>query len=162
MNITARIQTLAAALTMAAATAAANDIYVYATGSYTPVKTATGIRSIVYRDSGIQINTKDGKSDEVAYADFDYFRFFATPIPTGVKPAAAGEASIEYADGRLSIQTRRPIGRVDVISASGEILAQLKPNATSASYDASALPAGPLLVRVVAGENTYVRKIIKK
>lgn len=162
MNITARIQTLAAALTMVAATAAANDIYVYATGNYTPVKTAAGIRSIVYRGSGIQINTKDGKSDEVAYTDFDYFRFYATPIPTSIKQASAGEASIEYAGGRLSIQTRQAIGRVDVISASGEILAQLKPNATSASYDASALPAGPLLVRVVAGDKTYVRKIIKK
>lgn len=140
----------------------ANDVFVYTTGSHTPVKTLKNLRSIVYGSNGIQLNAKDGSSEEVAYADFDYFRFFATPIPTYIRTAETDEASIVFANGKLKIQTRQAMERVDVISTAGEVLAQMKPESTYANYDIASLPAGTLLIKVVAGNNTYVKKIIKK
>lgn len=160
-NRSSRILMLWVVQLVIASTAVANDVFVYTTGG-TSVKTVRNLRSIVYKSDGIQINTKDGKSEDVAYSDFDYFRFFATPMPTSIKTADASEASIECVKGKLYIQTRLMVERVDIISISGEILARLRPNATHVSYNTSVLPTGVLLIKVLAGGKTYVKKIVNK
>lgn len=157
-----RFLSLCSCLLVSAVGVQANDVFVYTTGNYTPVASVKNLRSIVYGTNSVKLNAKDGSSVEVAYADFDYYRFYSTAIPTSIKPASLEEATIEYVDGNIEIATQRKVNRVEIISTAGEILAQLKPSATSLSYNAANLPAGTYLIKVVAGNKTYVKKIIKK
>lgn len=143
-------------------TVSAHDIYVYTTGNYTPVQTVRNIRSIVVSTTGIQINGNDGSSANLEYADFDYFRFYATPLPAGIKRATADEATIDARGDVLSIQVCNDVNRVDIVSTSGVVLARLTPGTRSLNYNMSALPKGILIVKVVAGDKTYVKKILKK
>ena len=80
-----------ALLAISGSTLAQHDIYVYTSDLYTPVLQAKSIQRIEFGETGIQVVTIDGETQTTSYDTFDYFRFYPTPIPTGV---VAPEAKI--------------------------------------------------------------------
>lgn len=73
-----------ALLAISGSTLAQHDIYVYTSDIYTPVLQAKSIQRIEFGETGIQVVTIDGETQTTSYDTFDYFRFYPTPIPTGV------------------------------------------------------------------------------
>ena len=73
-----------ALLAISGSTLAQHDIYVYTSDLYTPVLQAKSIQRIEFGETGIQVVTIDGETQTTNYDTFDYFRFYPTPIPTGV------------------------------------------------------------------------------
>lgn len=76
---------------------AQQDIYVYLSDLYTPVLQANSVQRIEFGETGVQFITTTGETQSASYDSFDYFRFYPTPTPTGVKivaEKAAKESSI--------------------------------------------------------------------
>ena len=97
-----------ALLAISGSTLAQHDIYVYTTDIYTPVLQAKSIQRIEFGETGIQVVTIDGETQTTSYDSFDYFRFYPTPIPTGVvaQEAKSGQQNSIYSLTGVKQETR--------------------------------------------------------
>lgn len=113
---------------------AQHDIYVYTSDLYTPVLQAKSIQRIEFGETGIQVVTSDGETQTTSYDSFDYFRFYPTPIPTGV---VAPEAKI---------------GQQNSIYSLTGVKQETRDN----------LPAGIYIMKVNENGKKNIKKILKK
>ena len=97
-----------ALLAISGSTLAQHDIYVYTSDLYTPVLQAKSIQRIEFGETGIQVVTSDGETQTTSYDSFDYFRFYPTPIPTGVvaPEAKSGQQNSIYSLTGVKQETR--------------------------------------------------------
>ena len=97
-----------ALLAISGSTLAQHDIYVYTSDLYTPVLQAKSIQRIEFGETGIQVVTIDGETQTTSYDSFDYFRFYPTPIPTGVvaQEAKSGQQNSIYSLTGVKQETR--------------------------------------------------------
>ena len=97
-----------ALLAISGSTLAQHDIYVYTSDLYTPVLQAKSIQRIEFGETGIQVVTIDGETQTTSYDTFDYFRFYPTPIPTGVvaQEAKSGQQNSIYSLTGVKQETR--------------------------------------------------------
>ena len=123
-----------ALLAISGSTLAQHDIYVYTSDLYTPVLQAKSIQRIEFGETGIQVVTIDGETQTTSYDSFDYFRFYPTPIPTGV---VAPEAKI---------------GQQNSIYSLTGVKQETRDN----------LPAGIYIMKVNENGKKNIKKILKK
>ncbi len=123
-----------ALLAISGSTLAQHDIYVYTSDLYTPVLQAKSIQRIEFGETGIQVVTIDGETQTTSYDTFDYFRFYPTPIPTGV---VAPEAKI---------------GQQNSIYSLTGVKQETRDN----------LPAGIYIMKVNENGKKNIKKILKK
>lgn len=123
-----------ALLAISGSTLAQHDIYVYTSDLYTPVLQAKSIQRIEFGETGIQVVTIDGETQTTSYDSFDYFRFYPTPIPTGV---VAPEAKIGHQNSIYSLTGVKQETRDN-------------------------LPAGIYIMKVNENGQKSIKKILKK
>ena len=123
-----------ALLAISGSTLAQHDIYVYTSDLYTPVLQVKSIQRIEFGETGIQVVTIDGETQTTSYDSFDYFRFYPTPIPTGV---VAPEAKI---------------GQQNSIYSLTGVKQETRDN----------LPAGIYIMKVNENGKKNIKKILKK
>ena len=140
----------------------ANDVYVYKTGDYTPVLQLQNIRSIVVSSSKITVKTNYNTSQEVALIDFDYLRFYKTPVPTGIKSAKGQGANFLFDGKNINVQSKTTIKAVELIGSNGATVAKIQPGSKTFTYKLDELPKGVYLVKMTASDGTTsVEKIVK-
>jgi len=138
------------------------DVYVYVTGNYTPLKVAKNISSIAFGQNTVTIKGTDGTSSELSYDEFNYFRFYPTPIPASIKSVSTEEASIGFDGKCVAVKLQDKIDIVEVIDMSGQTVEKHTPNAESFNFDIADKTAGVYIVKVVAGEKNYIKKIVTR
>lgn len=126
-----------AALLAMSALASAKDVYVYSTGIYTPVLHMQEMQCITFGEEGIEVTDVNGSSQSVSYENFDYFRFYPTPVPTGIQAIS------------------QKAGRKRIYSLSGVYMGEGESTSRN-------LPAGIYLVREKEGGRECVKKIMIK
>lgn len=126
-----------AALLAMSALASAKDVYVYSTGIYTPVLHMQEMQCITFGEEGIEVTDVNGSSQSVSYENFDYFRFYPTPVPTGIQAIS------------------QKAGRKGIYSLSGVYMGEGESTSRN-------LPAGIYLVREKEGGRECVKKIMIK
>lgn len=126
-----------AALLAMSALASAKDVYVYPTGIYTPVLHMQEMQCITFGEEGIEVTDVNGSSQSVSYENFDYFRFYPTPDPTGIQAIS------------------QKAGRKGIYSLTGVYMGEGESTSRN-------LPAGIYLVREKDGGRECVKKIMIK
>lgn len=149
------------ALLFPASTIKATDLYVYHSGNYTPVGTMLNAHKITFSNDSIFILSEKHVTQKASFANFDYLRFYKTPIPTAIQNINGETASILFNGEQISIQSPLLIKRVELISASATLLQRLTPRSNSLTYSVSELSAGVYLIKVITADGVIVKKIIK-
>lgn len=112
----------------------AQDVFVYPQGDYTPVLHMQNVQRISFGEQGIEVQDRQGAVQSVSYEAFDYFRFYSTPVPTG-------------------IQAPQQQSHPSIFSLTGVYQGQGNTNQ---------LPAGIYLVKQSENGRESVKKILKK
>ncbi len=139
----------------------ARNVYAYATGNYSPVFTALNVQKIVFGTSGLEFYTKYGKPSAMDFADFDYFRFYKTPVPVGVESISEDGMSITFDGNNIRVESNSPVAVVSVYSAQGMLMVQKRPDAKTVVLPASSYMPGIYFVKVASEGKETVKKIIK-
>ena len=126
-----------AALLAISALASAKDVYVYPTGIYTPVLHMQEMQCITFGEEGIEVTDVNGSSQSVSYENFDYFRFYPTPDPTGIQAIS------------------QKAGHKGIYSLTGVYMGEGESTSRN-------LPAGIYLVREKEGGRECVKRIMIK
>lgn len=140
----------------------ATSVYVYKTGNYTPIQITYNIHSICFSSDSMTIVTESQKSNMVSYADFDYFRFYKTQVPTGVEKVESDDLALLFNGETLTLQSPTPMEQVEVYSVSGITLDTFNPGESTFNYSVASLPAGIYFIKVITDGNAIVKKINKK
>ena len=135
------------------------DVYVYNTGNYVPVSKMEMVSCIVFGNTGITVKAENGTNCEVSYEDFNYFRFYATPVPMSIKTVTAEETWIEMQGRRLDVKMKETISLVEMISLTGKIIRSYQPQSFNFNRNVD-VSAGVYFVRVVSGGKNYMKKVI--
>jgi hypothetical protein len=138
------------------------DVYVYVTGNYTPLKVAKNISSIAFGQNTVTIKGTDGTSSELSYDAFNYFRFYPTPVPAGIKKVSRNEAAIGYDGKNVTVRLQGRIDVVELVDTSGHTINKYSPGTEAFSFDIANKAAGIYIVKVVAGEKNYIKKIVAR
>ena len=144
------------------ATVKSQDVYVYTTGNYTPVTTVKQVSTIIFGNSGLTLKTADGSTSDIPYELFSYFRFYETPTPLSIKKVTLNEAGINYDGNLIAVKLQGNIDRIEIVSVTGSVLKSYCPHTDSFRFTVTDIPTGVYLVKVVCGENNYIKKIVKK
>ena len=141
--------------------ARATDVYVYHSGNYSALSTILSAHKITFTTDSVIIITEKNLVRKASFADFDYLRFYQTPIPTAVSSVTDDAVSILF-DGRtIHIQSPSRINRVELFSAGGALLQRLSPQDHEVSYSVTELPAGVYLLKTATAGRIIIKKIIK-
>ncbi len=139
----------------------ARNVYAYKTGNYSPVFTSLSVQKIVFGASGLEVYTKYGKPSVVDFADFDYFRFYKTPVPVGLESISEDGLSIMFDGNNIRVESNAPVAAVSVYSVQGMLMVQKRPGTKSVVLPASSYMPGIYFVKVASDGKETVKKIIK-
>jgi len=139
----------------------ATDIYVYHSGNYAPLKTMFSTHKITFTEDSVILLSEKNVIQKASFADFDYLRFYKTPIPTAIQGVRSDLVSIVFDGRQIRVQSPSLINRIELISASGTLLQRLTPRSSSLTYTVTELPAGIYFVKAATEGRVIVKKIIK-
>lgn len=138
------------------------DVYFYDTTTGAEVLAATDAHTVSFAADLTTIDLNDGTTQSVETGKYDMLSFKKKSLDGIDSTAAAASAGISIVkDGRLvMVSAAGPIERVEIVTASGAVVAQLSSPTGSLTIDTAGLADGVYVVRAVSDKQTTVSKFI--
>lgn len=152
----------AACLMVSGLTAMGNDVFVYDGTHAEPIQSMNDVKKITFTENAITLVGADGTETTVDFTAFSYFTFVKEEMSGIEDVAKGGDIAVTVRGGMLDVNATEPIARVEMYSMQGQRMLSLAPDAASVSESIAHCANGIYIVKVVAGGNEKVQKIIKR
>ena len=149
-------------LALSCLSASGKSVYFFQGDAAEPFKSIADVSKITFSASGVELTDSKSRVSVVAFADFSAFAF-AEKRTVGVSASAGESYGIRVVNGDagfVGVESREAIAAVTVYSTSGSVVAEFRPGASSFGFTIA--EPGLYLVKVSAGTNQVVTKILKR
>jgi|GEM_PF-5696307 len=138
----------------------AMDLYVYDSNN-SLISTVKEVKEISFDETKMKVISL---SDEATNIDLKSISFFTMNEPlSGITENVANAGIFTGIDGEiLRISAKEPIRKLEIYSMDGTLLDSAAPNANEYSCSMTDLQSNVYLVKIVAGENQLIQKVVKK
>ena len=138
-----------------------SDVYVYNGKGTNPIKLMQDVKKITFTENAMTVIATEAE-ETVNFADFTHFTFSPEKEGAVAELQADGTVKVFTVGNILTVKAAQPIANVTVYSMQGSKLMELQPMQSEVSQSIENCQAGIYLVKVVAGSNESVYKIIKR
>ncbi len=136
------------------------DVYFYNDGAL--VSSVSDVRKIVLNEQNIDLVLYSGSQSTVDATNIDFFTFSRNSVAKVDVPSSANEPiSISLNGNVLYVSANSNIDKVEVYSFGGQKMLTSPCGTSNASVSLGSIPDGAYVVKVLAGHDTRVSKIIK-